>query len=747
MRRLQLSNLIIIAILLLSSNIVISESSTNDDTVIPIGLSSGISSGVSINQAKGEGPLIGELFPNLKDPSSAQDVIITAPVYDEDGIDPNPENKTLFWKYDTLNSTELLNTTMTLDADEFVWIGNVEMSNEVDYPMQRSGNYSAFGQEVNFETDWKFSEFAYENIISIVDFRLEARGNDDNIVYYRVETKNITTGEWELAEEIGTPCCTEDYLRAPTPQFDTIDIAGFRVFAVSFNADIPQFETITIRQDQLTATIPASNSPSFVSYYVTANDTTGNYTTSPTYELLMDTDPQVAFNQLPTVVGGDQQLVVNVTVTDSDNITTIDDASVLAYYKLEDEEDYTKSIILNHFNDTTNFTAIYTNTLIVKDLGNTDLKLDIMVNATDMVDGREGRTGSNTAQVTIDNLAPEVKSITFDPRSPLVNITSSKAQVYLEVEFTDPSGIRAANLLYSSPSSSSYITISMLNVSILLPGDNSEIFTVIVPAMDTTGYVDYYFEVTDFLNNTDITSLNYYYSDGEGPTVDSLLWSPTIISNETEVYVLYNASDTNDIMSETLWYSFDDGETWASDTPESTLSLYTKVEIEPPFNVADFVDLPFYLNNSDFTYLPLKVNQSTNLLFQVAELELRVNHDSLSDIRIWVMLDDGQQLLIYDRLPGSGQRTITVDLLELGVDKSFFQNSNFTLVVQDFSTEYVGSIQSYKITLFEVNYPLGYEMYGIIPASQNDTNVIFYLEMIDDLFNVKNSTISTYYAD
>ncbi|MHA2172765.1 MAG: hypothetical protein ACXAB7_23095, partial [Candidatus Kariarchaeaceae archaeon] len=531
----------------------------------------------------------------------------------------------------------------------------------------------------------------------------------------------------------------------------------------TFTVDDPRLFDVLLEHDTFTVQIPASVDPSFVSYHVVTYDTTGNMTTSPTFELLMDHTPEIiSFNNMPSALGGDLTLDLNVTIRDDDNLTKYPITSVTAYYRLVGDETWGNSVALSFFNNTDDYEAFYTGTIPYQNLGLTDLNLEINVTATDSVGGRTGYTGFDTdSSITVDNLPPHVLpgDIFFDPRA-TGNLTHSEAEVFLRVIFTDPSGIQSANILYTFPGSSA-VSVPMQNTTNLLPGDPDEEFNVTLPALGASGDVEYYFQVKDFLNNTGLTPLNQYLVDGDGPTIDQLvIYNEHKIANTTDVLVLYNVSDVNDVALSTLWYSYDGGLTWFSDTPSDIAGDITEPRVNF-FDYEDFEDLttdPVFLNNSDFSsFSKMRVNHTLPTHFRIADVTVVVGHESHTDLRMWIQLENGEEYLIFDRAPGSGILIVTVDLLKLGVDKSFFKDSNFTLLIQDFSDEYYGVLLDYEIELREylLDYggsvdepiPFGFESYILIPAANNDTDVIFYVESYDFVFNVANSTQYSYYSD
>ena len=75
--------------------------------------------------------------------------------------------------------------------------------------------------------------------------------------------------------------------------------------------------------------------PTETSFYIRAFDTTGNHTDSPTYSLLMDAAPQITLSGLPASTKGD--FILTAEVFEPDGRDTIDNSSVVAYYRFSTE--------------------------------------------------------------------------------------------------------------------------------------------------------------------------------------------------------------------------------------------------------------------------------------------------------------------------------------------------------------------------------------------------------------------------
>lgn len=372
---------------------------------------------------------------------------------------------------------------------------------------------------------------------------------------------------------------------------------------------------------------------------------------------------------------------------------------------------------------------------------NNETRVLFRVNVSDIVDGARGREGrSSTQTVWVDSLNPRVTGITIDGgvSVPGKNVTSVDVPVILTVDLYDWSSISSVAIYYSMPNGTFPIKLIMQNTSYL--SSTTETFNVTLPATNETAFVEYFFETEDFLGNKGNTSLiNFYYSDASGPVLETYSTYPTIISNYTNVYVLFNSSDYSGSMQPVLWYSFDNQISWEF------------IGADPIDYQADMVSETFkatdlhYIKDNTVNYFTLEVIRSIPV--DEATLTFDITHELPTDLRIWLKLDDGRKFMLFDREPGLNTFTRNIDLIGLGITENDFTKGNFTLEIQDFSESYSGSIIKYEIEIFDYKFPLGYKFYAQIPASENDTTVFFYLNMTDSLWNSEVSSIFSYYSD
>ena len=685
------------------------------------------------------GPLIGSPIISPEYPQSTDDTEVTATISDQDGI----QNATLYWEYETLNPGVFENISMIedssliIDTEEF----------------QRTGYITDTGVETSDRTDWRFGDFVYEaaegELLNDIDCSIISTG-PSILVYVIIEAKNYTTGEWELRYLDGIFGSVSEVDPYPVDYQSNELVAGYRIYAITYREAIPPpeppiFDHLLISQNVYRATIPAANFPCWVNYYMIAFDDLNQSTTTDTYSFLMDAEPEITLNNLPIALKGDQDYILNVSVTDLDGLDTINDSSVVAYYMLDGATEWS-FILMDHVLDFVD-TAFYTGTIPTSNLKNVETTLYIVVNASDIVDSQEGREGSSGIEtILVDSLNPQVTAITIDGGVDLVeyaDVALITSDVIVIAEFSDPLGIESVNLYYSIPSGSDFVKIEMLNTTDTAIGVSPIEFNATIPATVDTALVSYFFETTDYMGNTGNTTEYYYYADGMAPTIDNLLIYPSIISNITDVTVLFNASDYTDLKQPVVWYSYDDGLIWDN-------AVANPIDYEAP-ELIDYEDtfstdeLPFFIQNDLTSYLNLEVIRGGGV--SVATLSVDITHEKPTDIRIWLVTEDGERFLIFDREPQTSIFNLNVDLLALGLDENDFTDAIFTLEIQDYSELYSGSVTNVEISLVHYTVPLGYGFMATIPASENDTTVQFYITLTDILWNEIDTSDYFYYSD
>ncbi|MHA2244625.1 MAG: hypothetical protein ACXADY_06615 [Candidatus Hodarchaeales archaeon] len=690
------------------------------------------------------GPYIGTPSITPIDPGSDESVTVTALISDPDGI----KNATLSWQY-TYNSSILFNTSLTDIKQPIV----EAVDEKFDEVVVGAGDYGAV------DGDRTYGNYTYEagqdEVIIEIDFNVTTIKEANNLTYVLIKSKNLTTGNWEIEQEKGAPMGTTDL------EFDkyysTKAVTGYQIYAISYKDGPPQtgptFEYLNIykkEEENITANwvIPAANNPTFVTYNIKAFDILNNSATSDTNTFLMDWEPEVTLHNLPQAIQPNQNLILNVSVLDLDGVATINDSSVVAYYRLVGEMEW-NSVNLDKHGDNFIDTSFYEGTFPTGTLENLETDIEIMVNASDIVEGQKGRTGSVIETTVLDSLNPRVTEITVQGGvtvPDLGNVTLATSEVNITAIFFDPAGISSVFIYYSIPNGTSPIKKEMINSTLKEPEEQSVTFFVTLPAANETAVVEYFFETSDYFSNTGTTSVNHYYADASGPVLNNITSYPLIISNITDVTILFNASDYSGIDPEQseVWYSFDEGYTWTN-TDISEIDYPKQVDYEKIFSAKDLEIVPFLIKDNGTSTLSMEIVRGGQV--DSAQLIVGFTHELSTDLRIWLTLGDDRRLLVFDREPGPAANSFIIDLFELGLTQSDFDNGNFTLEIQDYSVLYSGFITTLDIELKHHRIPLGYQFMAIINKTGIDTNVTYFLTLSDQIWNLQNTSTYQYYSD
>ena len=691
------------------------------------------------------GPDIGTPSIDPIDPGSDESATVTVSINDTDGI----KNATLFWQY-TYNNSILFNTSL-IDIKEPVV--EVEDTNFGDVG-------EGEGNDGVVDSDWKYGNYTYEadqdEVIIEIDLNVTKKGDKSNLTYVLIESKNITTGIWETEQVNGTDTGTDDL--EFVNYYNTKRVAGYHIYAITFRSGTgqfngPKFDYLNIYREvgysegdkNATANwvIPAANEPTFVNYNITAFDILNNFATSSTNTFLMDWKPEVTLHNVPSAIQPNQNFFLNVSVLDLDGFATIDNSSVIAYYRLESEIEWNSVNLVNTGNDSYN-TAFYNGTFPTGTLENLETNIEIMVNASDIVKGRKGRTGSTGIETTVlDGLNPRVTEITVEGGVTvpgLENITLTTSEVNITAKFIDPAGISSVSIYYSIPNGTSPIEKEMINTT------SPVTFFVTLPTANKTAFVAYFFETSDYFGNTGNTSVNYYYADASAPVLDTLLSHPLVISNITDVTILFNATDYSgiDLEQSVIWYSFDGGTTW-DNTDISKIKYPDQVDYNQIFRAKDLEIVPFLIKDNTTSTLSMEVVRGGHV--DSALLNVEFSHELSTDLRIWLTLSDDIRFLIFDRESAPTEHSFSVNLFDLGLNQSDFDSGNFTIEIQDNSVLFSGLITTFDIELKHHRIPLDYQFMATIPKTGNDTYVSYFITLSDPILNSQNTSTYQYYSD
>ncbi|MCK4847857.1 MAG: hypothetical protein KAT16_02405, partial [Candidatus Heimdallarchaeota archaeon] len=476
--------------------------------------------------------------------------------------------------------------------------------------------------------------------------------------------------------------------------------------------------------------------------YIQSFDELNNSAISENTTFLLDWAPEINIHDVPSVMKGSDDFILNVSISDVDGLATINLTSVSAYYKIGDAVNWS-ILSLYHVEDFAN-NALFNGTLPGSILEDQETSLFLMVNASDEVDGQIGRKGtSGLITIILDSLNPRLDDLTLDSDSAVmdtINITSSSSIVNITAIFDDPSGINNVNIFYSPLVDLNYIKQAMTNITDISAISETSTFFISLAPTNETGVIAFFFETTDFLNNKGNTSVNYYYTDGSPPQVEDIL-IPSYITNFTDVSIFFNVSDYTEVRQSVFWYTFDSGQTWTN-TVSNPINYTDEIDYSEVFNQTE---LPFLIKDASSSQMSLDVSRRGGV--DKATLTIKFNHDKSTDLRIWLLVNSQDQFLIFDREVANYGVTLKIDLLDLGLTQSDFDDATFTLLFQDFLLEYSGFLTAFSVKLVHYSAPTGYVYSAIIRASIIDSNVQFFITLTDLFWNDINSSTYSYYSD
>ncbi len=515
-------------------------------------------------------------------------------------------------------------------------------------------------------------------------------------------------------------------------------------FNTSYNNVSMNLEEISATGGTFEGVIPGLPEPSFVSYYIQANDSLGNIIESEINSFLINSKPSISSYSIPHLIYPDNNTIpVNVTVNDPDGYESIGSDGVVFQYRLLGDAIWTSSNLV--FSRNISLTeSIYTGNITYNPPLPVESFLEISLNVTDTVGGMVGYSDSTTDGIIVDFKGPTLTSIDLiDLTDPNINATGYLDSLVMEAEFADFYGVSNVSIFYRINNDSQFVEIPMLNMSDISIDDNVEVFNISLPAANEDALVYYYFGTKDFLNNTHTTPLNYYHADGLGPVVyDNDIFFKSVISNSSQATILFNSTEASGV-NETgslLFYRLDNinDSIWYN-TPISPINYNSIIDYQQTFEAQD---LPVFIRDGEFTNLTIEVNRQS--IIQQALLTIEFTHELSSDLRMWLKTSSGE-ILIFDRV--TDVDTIDLNLFELGFLQSDFDDNNFTLVIQDFNDDYSGTIDTFEIELINYELAFPYQYSASINPTINDTRVSFYIGMYDIFENMVNSSTMSYYAD
>ncbi|MCH8906829.1 MAG: hypothetical protein IH840_07045, partial [Candidatus Heimdallarchaeota archaeon] len=682
------------------------------------------------------GPTITNIVQDITEPTPTQAVEISADINDEFGL----QNATLYYRYTTiggsLNSTDMVSTPSEEKADDFNKTVHLDPAN---------------GFRTDMETEIRVGTYFVDNIaFDSLTINAISAGNRGFVNYYSIEVKSAIDSGWTSVETMGDPLGSIDLEPVTTSYNQTF--FGLNITAVTnatgetggndgskyptLDADLFQSANLYV------GSIPAANEPTFVTYYIEAFSNDNNSTRTADFTYLLDNDPEIAINEVSRSITGSDPIFVNVTVTDIDGIDTVPNGNVYAEYRAVGSANWTL-LPLTKAPTLSSISANFEGSAQVGNIGEGEATFEMIITAIDTVGGVNGRNVTvDPGSITIDTVGPEVTDLQFIGPNVFNNITNFNETVTLEVQFSDFAGIQSASIHYSKTEDGTFIELAMQNLTNTEQGVTPITFNVTLPAAGEDTPIYYYIESTDFFNNTATTPLWFYYADGLGPIIlDADIVFDSVVGANFGNTIVFNATDTTEI-DDTLSFGrySQDNINWV----QTSISVIDYNNVQTNYDQTfSRADLPAFIQNNAQSTYNLSVTRLGNV--QLANLRIDFTHQNSFDLRMWLLTEDGLQFLIFDRL--TDVKRIDLDLLELGLIEEDFDSTNFTLLIEDKTEMFTGTLDRFEITLLEYEIPYAYQFRIDIPEALNDTDVSFSIELYDKVGNAINSTIFTYYSD
>lgn len=213
------------------------------------------------------GPIIGTPSLDNPNPDSDENVNVTVPIHDIDGV----QNATIFWNYASINTTFYNSTIMGTTEQLFV--------DENNYYFPESGFITATGIKTPSSSMWAYGEYIFnESCVSAIDLEIEESpgpGTSD-LIYVHIQAKNFTTGLWQTVLENGDYGENSSLSSGERVYASTDLVQAYHILAISYRDDgpatSPRFDVLEISREECEWEIPAANEATFVDYYITAFD-------------------------------------------------------------------------------------------------------------------------------------------------------------------------------------------------------------------------------------------------------------------------------------------------------------------------------------------------------------------------------------------------------------------------------------------------------------------------------------------
>ncbi len=282
--------------------------------------------------------------------------------------------------------------------------------------------------------------------------------------------------------------------------------------------------------------IPPAPADTLVQYYINATDMINISAVSETYSYFSDGSiPQISNVTETTVVSEYDSLTINATISDN---WALDNTTALLIYTYDNTTFYQTSMTLISGNETY---AVYQAVSPATTQSNVNYYIQIID-----LSGLQGTSGNFS--YLVDHI-PSLNSQLTIPTYPHAN-----QSVTINATVSDDNGISSVILYYNSNATWDQMSMNL----------NQGVYQATIPATINDTNVNYFISITDTFGHQ-INSSNFTYnSDGLAPSFISITHSPTQPNADAPVLVQATITDSSGIQNASLSYSTNAGSSWTN---------------------------------------------------------------------------------------------------------------------------------------------------------------------------------------
>ncbi|MHA2138879.1 MAG: hypothetical protein ACW98G_13445 [Candidatus Hodarchaeales archaeon] len=500
--------------------------------------------------------------------------------------------------------------------------------------------------------------------------------------------------------------------------------------------------------------IPSAPADTLVQYYVNATDVANNSGISEILSYFSDGSiPQIKNVTEIITISELDPLVINATISDN---WALDNTTAFLVYTY-DNNTYYQALMTQITGNETN--AVYqaispaTSQAIVY----------YYIEITDL-SGLLGQSGNYS--YLVDRI-PTLNSQLTIPIFPHANFT-----VTINATVSDDNGISSVILYYSSNSTWDQIGMNL----------NQGVYQGTIPETVNDTNVDYIISMTDTFGHQINTSLFSYYSDGLAPIFTNIAHTPTQPNADAPVLIQAIITDLSGIQNATLSYSTDSGFSWANlsmnfntgsweaSIPALNQSVevyyfvtaYDQAGIVSESNQTIFetdIESPQIYNLtevgtiSELLSVPINVTLTDNFGIDSSNVLLFYSYDNSSWFSSAMSLITGDTLngTFNGNSPPSIQDSVYyyVQAFDLSGRLNVSSILNYTIDHQpDFGISQVNLYYFYNSTWQQtVMTNVSNQYTGTIGFTDMDTQVSYYISVVDSIGHIVNTSTLMYYAD